>query len=317
MSFPLYYPPADKTVQNLVKKYPGREIKPNVLLLHTMEVNGWPGYSNGNTAPHLSLRTWLNSDGSLKSFAWRQHFPFNRTARAVRNLAGGVETNNSAQGVIQVELGGTCGWAGNVTPNWSVASQMKKVAQPLIDFLVFANQSLGIKLVAPYPFYAWNKRGKRMSYSQWLSFKGICGHQHVPENTHIDPGLLDIEWLIAQAKAAIQGGGDNNQPTPVDPVVEYKPAPIEVTSVFDRATIKAVQYLTGLRGSDIDGIWGPDSKYAFQKWLFVKRDMVIGPKTVLALQKRVGVPAKNQDKIWGPQTTRYLQLYINKKFSGV
>jgi hypothetical protein len=38
---------------------------------------------------------------------------------------------------------------------------------------------------------------QRFSGDEWLAFSGICGHQHVPENIHWDPGLLPIGRLSA------------------------------------------------------------------------------------------------------------------------
>lgn len=313
MGIPLYYPPADRKTQNFVGRYPGRAIKPNVLVLHTMEVNGWPGYGGGNAAPHLSLVTKTNSDGSLKSFAWRQHFPFNRSARALLNRSGGVETNNSSQGVIQVELGGTSGWAKSVNPKWCDPAVVRKIGAPLIDFLVFCSEELGIQLVAPYKFVPHNAKMNRMSYSEWLRFKGICGHQHVPENSHTDPGSLDINWLIAEAKKKIKSGPVVSPPVVTQPDTPYVPKTVEVNGKFNKETIKATQHITGLVGNQIDGIWGPVSKTQLQKWLIVKRDGVIGKKTVKALQVRVGVIKAHQDGIWGPETTTYLQKYLNKR----
>jgi len=319
---PIYYPLADNKSQNFVNKYPGVAISPNILVLHTMEVNGWPGYQGGEVAPHLSIIFDLNPDGTLKGYKWRQHFPFNRSARAVRNEPGGVETNNSSQGVIQIEMGGTCGWANRdkhvLDPDWSNPEQVKKIAQPIIDFLVWANRNLGLQLVAPYEFYAWNGSGHRMNYKEWLSFKGICGHQHVPENTHIDPGKIDINWIIAEARKVLDADPNNNPPVdpgPTDPGPGnvYTPSRLSLTGRFDQATIKLTQYVIGIKGNDIDGIWGPITKKAFQKWLFVKQDGIIGPNTVKALQKRIKIPAHNIDGIWGPMTNQYLQQYLNAK----
>ncbi|GAA0464000.1 hypothetical protein [Streptomyces olivaceiscleroticus] len=39
-----------------------------------------------------------------------------------------------------------------------------------------------------------------MSASQWNGFRGICGHQHVPENDHGDPGSLDFRHVLELAK---------------------------------------------------------------------------------------------------------------------
>jgi hypothetical protein len=34
-----------------------------------------------------------------------------------------------------------------------------------------------------------------MSDDEWNAFNGWCGHQHVPENSHWDPGKLNIDHL--------------------------------------------------------------------------------------------------------------------------
>ena len=36
----------------------------------------------------------------------------------------------------------------------------------------------------------------RMSVSDWYLFNGWCGHQHVPWEKHIDPGLINITFLL-------------------------------------------------------------------------------------------------------------------------
>ena len=37
---------------------------------------------------------------------------------------------------------------------------------------------------------------KRLSNQQWLGLTGWCGHVHVPQNNHVDPGGIDeTEWL--------------------------------------------------------------------------------------------------------------------------
>ena len=37
----------------------------------------------------------------------------------------------------------------------------------------------------------------RMSVDGWQRFSGWCGHQHVPGNSHGDPGAIDIDFLLA------------------------------------------------------------------------------------------------------------------------
>ena len=35
-----------------------------------------------------------------------------------------------------------------------------------------------------------------MTDQEWDQFGGVCGHQHVPENTHWDPGAIDWDTLL-------------------------------------------------------------------------------------------------------------------------
>jgi hypothetical protein len=39
-----------------------------------------------------------------------------------------------------------------------------------------------------------------MSGAQWQGFSGVCGHMHVPENDHGDPGAIDFPRIIALAQ---------------------------------------------------------------------------------------------------------------------
>lgn len=37
----------------------------------------------------------------------------------------------------------------------------------------------------------------RFSSNQWLAFSGTCGHQHVVDNDHGDPGNININYLMS------------------------------------------------------------------------------------------------------------------------
>ncbi|MGV9988595.1 hypothetical protein ACWDUY_32155, partial [Streptomyces olivaceus] len=50
----------------------------------------------------------------------------------------------------------------------------------------------------PYPA-SYGNSSVRMSNAKWSSFKGHCGHQHVAENAHGDPGLLPMAEILARA----------------------------------------------------------------------------------------------------------------------
>jgi hypothetical protein len=37
----------------------------------------------------------------------------------------------------------------------------------------------------------------RMSVEEWKVFSGWCGHQHVPSESHWDPGAINISQLLS------------------------------------------------------------------------------------------------------------------------
>ena len=199
---PQRYPGAS-TAYWYQNRYGGDLMEVNVVVLHTTEGRTLPDYSGGASAPNLTAVP----DFANRKLKWYQHFDIDRSSRALVNLAGGVETNTL--NVVQVELVGTCdpathtrwGSAEHVfwpeAPEWALAE--------LAVFLRWMNAQHGVPLVGPskwpaYPTSYGNGGGQRMSFAQWGAFKGVCGHMHVPENAHGDPGSLDCNRLIALAK---------------------------------------------------------------------------------------------------------------------
>ena len=191
----MFYPPADRTSQWFGDTYAGVAITPVRLVLHSTETSGWPSYQQGASAPHLTVR----ADFEAKRLAWRQHFDLERSARALRNPAGGVETNHAD--CVQVEIVGTCdrAWSGAATlkmwnlPDWAV--------RDLAAFVRWLASVTGVPLVAAsaWPRYP-NDDHARMTGREWLDFRGVCGHLHVPENTHQDPGDFPAVELIEEAR---------------------------------------------------------------------------------------------------------------------
>lgn len=197
------FPRANADVQWFAGAYPGARIDPNVCVLHTTETSGWPGYAGGATAPTYTARPNFTGE----RLDWRQHFPETMSARALRNEAGGVETNTL--NCVQVELVGTC--APGVRDQWVRAGLKQDVdfifwpAAPdwalrdLAAFLAHLHVTRGLKLQAPeflpYPA-SYGDSTVRFTGAQWSRFYGVCGHQHVPENSHGDPGALNIEKVL-------------------------------------------------------------------------------------------------------------------------
>lgn len=199
------YRPADTKAQWFQDNYPGSVTNPNVVVLHTTEGTGWPGYNGGASAPHYTAMP----DWNRKRLVWRAHFPDERSARALRNERGGVETNTL--NAVQVELIGTCdrrtheAWAGKGARHiyWPAAPEW--ALRDLGAFLADMHKRHGVRLSAPtflsYPA-SYGDSDVRFTDAQWRNFYGVCGHQHVPENSHGDPGALPIQRVLGYAKGA-------------------------------------------------------------------------------------------------------------------
>lgn len=168
--------------------------QPAIHLLHTTEGSGWPGYSNGGSAPHLTINPRLRQT--------RQHFSLLAGARALR--PGGVEANN--YGTVQYEI---IGYAKD-TQDWSDADLAY-----IAHVLSVVGRHTGIKAQSSVEFkgsadaYGTNS-STRMSASRFRTYEGIAGHQHVPGNTHWDPGMFPIGRLLALmgGSAPIDNGDD-------------------------------------------------------------------------------------------------------------
>jgi hypothetical protein len=212
--------------------YQGDLMDPNVLALHTTEGTTVVSYSNGSEAPNLTALPNFKT----KKLDVYQHFALNRSARALVNLPGGVETNTL--NVIQLELVGTCdpkhktSWgkfkAGADYIYWPDAPEWAYDA--LAELIAWMHTDVGIPLTGPsdWPAYpsSYGPTAARMAFAEWLAFKGICGHLHAPENVHGDPGNIPFAKILAKAKAIVAKAGGSTgstggSTTPTKP----KPAP--------------------------------------------------------------------------------------------
>ncbi|WP_432034699.1 hypothetical protein [Streptomyces antibioticus] len=205
---PQRYPGADHS-RRYQGTYPGDDMEVNVVVLHTTEGRSLPSYGGGASAPTLTAVP----DLAARKLKWYQHFDIDTSARALVNAPGGVETNTL--NVCQVELVGTCdpstrsAWLGQglvqdedfvfwpKAPGWLLAG--------VAEFLAWMHAQHAVPLAGPakwpaYPGSYGNGGGQRMTFAQWNGFRGVCGHMHVPENTHGDPGAIDFTRLIALAK---------------------------------------------------------------------------------------------------------------------
>jgi hypothetical protein len=196
----------------------GDAMEVNAVVLHTTEGRALPPYDGGSSAPNLTAVP----DLAAKKLKWYQHFDIETSSRALANLRGGVETNTL--NVCQVELVGTCN--PKIHAKWKKADQAhiywpdapEWALQGVARFLAWMHEEHGVPLSGPkawpaYPASYGNGGDQRMSGTQWGAFKGVCGHMHVPENKHGDPGAIGFSRLLTYAKADLDLGDDTPEDT--------------------------------------------------------------------------------------------------------
>lgn len=200
-------------------KYGGDAMESNVIVWHTTEGTSLPSYSGGAEAPNFTAVP----DFKAQRLVWYQHFDFDTSSRALVNKAGGVETNTL--NVCQIEIVGTCDptthkkWGSTAhlytpeLPAWAI--------RDLAAFARWAHEQHGVPLTSDVTFKAYpgsyGANGVRMSASQWTNYRGHCGHQHVPENDHGDPGAFPMAAILAAAN----GDTAPDKPTEEDPMAGY------------------------------------------------------------------------------------------------
>lgn len=210
--------PGASTAYRYQARFGGDSMESNVIVWHTTEGTSLPSYGGGAVAPNLTAVP----DFKAKRLRWYQHFDFDTSSRALVNRSGGVETNTL--NVCQVEIVGTCdpsthakwakaGYAHLYTPDlpdWAI--------RDLAAFARWAHEEHGVPLSSGVTFKAYpgsyGSNGVRLSNAKWENFRGHCGHQHVPENDHGDPGLLPMAAILAAAgQDATPSGGSSGKPS--------------------------------------------------------------------------------------------------------
>jgi hypothetical protein len=229
-------------------RYGGDAMESNVVVWHTTEGTSVPPYGGGASAPNFTAKP----DFAAKRLVWYQHFDFDVSSRALVNRAGGVETNTL--NVVQVEIVGTCDPATHrkwgSTPHLYTPALPDWAVRDLAAFAKWAHDHHGVPLTSGVTFKAYpssyGSNGVRMSGATWNGYRGHCGHQHVPENDHGDPGLLPMAAILARAK----GATPTNPPTteddmdPID-VWAYKGKTRRPADGGGRETRDAYEYLRG------------------------------------------------------------------------
>lgn len=199
MTRAIYYPKANHVIQWYGS---GNSTMPGIskVLFHTTETaGGWPGYGGGGSAPTLTYEPWQHR--------WRQHFPLNGSARALRDPSGTVVRENRDR-IVQVEIACYCDPGLYNRYGHAVTDLDDRAYQDLADFLRFMHDEWGVPLTRrnlefpPYPQSLSSKY--RMTGPQFDAYTGVLGHMHASGNTHGDPGNLDVDRIIRLARGGKQ-----------------------------------------------------------------------------------------------------------------
>ena len=244
----------------------GRQsVPPRVIVQHSTETVGFPGYRGGADCPHLTI--------DLLTGHVRQHIPLNWGARALALSSGGITDRTvNITGVVQIEV------IGAVTPGYPdryghydlprrypTDTTAQRYMARLWAAIHEACPTIPLQLSSyatwvPYPASYGARAAQRLTSWQYRDARGVIGHMHVPGNDHGD-GLagrasagraIDLEatMVIARSLAA------SPRPAPAP-----RPAPRP-----DADVARAQQLLLDL-GYDLDdygadGFFGPITEAA-------------------------------------------------------
>ena len=167
--------------------------QPALICLHSTEGTGWTNYNGGSVAPHFTIEP--------KSGEIHQHISMSHAARALAHPSGTPETNRA--GVIQIEIIGTCDPSHRGQSSWNFLPDMSDAQAAnigkLVDMIRKAIPAIPLKVAAefePYPEPSYGSGHPRMSTSAFAKAVGVLGHQHVPSNSHGDPGNIPIDKIL-------------------------------------------------------------------------------------------------------------------------
>lgn len=185
------------------------------IVWHTTE----GGSIGGAVAAFTAHRSWPHLTVDPVRRRRVQHVSLLEAARALRNTSTPGQTNREAR-VFQIEVvatahdpakapagqtsvasltGDELDWLGTHV----LAPLAKATGTPLTTGVEFFGESCGFTLAS-------ETARQRMTTAVWDTYRGICGHQHVPENQHWDPGPLDVARILTAAR-------NITSPTPPQP----------------------------------------------------------------------------------------------------
>lgn len=143
-------------------------------------------YAKTKNAPHFTI--------DYAHDVIHQHLPVNVAATALKNPAGGVQTNRQGDYNVQIEW---VGFAKNpfTTHDGKLVNAGPKV-RAFFDWLrkLRIPDTWPMGAPKPYPSSYGLGNGDRNAKT-WTSKGGHYGHSQVPENEHGDPGAIDPAFV--------------------------------------------------------------------------------------------------------------------------
>ena len=286
----IFLPIAEKkTYPGKAGRVPRRRDAPSRIVIHTTETARLPGYRDGGVAPHFTIG--VGDPGSLprekagKVRIW-QHVSLDRTASALRHNPGTIETNHMGAHCIQIECITYIGDQKKAGIVGNKGKFPKALSEALAGLVQEITATLGDVNLNIYP-ERWSASGsygegapQRLTEAEWERFNGICGHEHVPNNKHWDPGAFDIEKFLGYLQVE---DAPAPAPSPRTAAASAPPTLFHVgdsharvglicgivqalgygdlssDDLYDSAVAAAVKRLQSDLGSTADGIWGPNT----------------------------------------------------------
>lgn len=168
------------------------DVKHRKLVIHRTEgmtVAGAVGaYRKNNSWPHATADPY--------SKRRVQHVSLDKASRATRNESGGIETNRD--GVINLEIVGFSANSGLLTEPY-LKWLGEEVFRPIMIVRAIPTIITPRKLAKNSTEGYGLKTQFRMKPEEWDFFTGLCGHCNVPENTHWDPGAMNLLRILMYA----------------------------------------------------------------------------------------------------------------------
>lgn len=141
-------------------------------------------FQDNDSWPHF-----LISDETGTVQVW-QFMDLDVGARSLEHRPGTIETN--LHSAVQIEI------VGHAVSEPVASPVLLAGLRRLLEWCSFRTNAKLTSNVQwkPYPASGGDQNGIRLTDQQWAAYNGVCGHMHVPNQEHGDPGAINISALL-------------------------------------------------------------------------------------------------------------------------